>query len=217
MTDERVIKLQPTQRDPARVMIRVGGERARKGRVAATLPRQTVNDLGITIGDPWDADLEQRVEQAAGRDKAYRYACNALGRRGYSSGEMIDRIIKRGHERQLAEAIVERLKQRGYLDDLAYARAVIQSQMLRKPAGPRLLRHKLYQKKVPRPIIDQVLAEHEADEDRDPVADARKLVDAKRRLSSFQKLDPQKQKQRLWGMLARRGFGVDVIRRAIEQ
>jgi len=216
MSDERIVKLQPTQRDPNRLMIRVGTDRSRKGRVAATLPRQTVTDLDLAVGQPWNEAVEARIDEAVDHDKAYRYACNALGRRAYSRGEMADRITRRGHSTSVAASVVEALSERGFLDDLQYARAVVRSELARKPAGPRLLRSKLMKKKLPDTLIQQVLGELSADDDHDPVADARRLVESKRRLSSFQKLEPRKQKQRLWALLARRGFDVDTIRTATE-
>lgn len=217
MSDERIIRLQPTQRDPNRLMIRVGTERSRKGRVAATLPRPTVADLDLAVGQPWNATVEARIADAVDYDKAYRYACNALARRAYSRGEMIDRITRRGHNTTVATSVADALTERGYLDDLQYARAVVRTELARKPAGPRLLRAKLIQKKVPDTLIQQVLTELSGDDEHDPVADARRLVEAKQRLSSFRKLEPRKQKQRLWALLARRGFDVDTIRAAIEQ
>jgi len=175
-----------------------------------------VTELDLAVGQPWNQTVEARIAEAVDYDKAYRYACNALARRPFSAGEMTDRITRRGHSDTAAASVVEALTERGFLDDLQYARAVVRSESSRKPAGSRLLRAKLIQKKVPAPLIQQVLAERTAEDDHDPVADARRLVEAKNRLSSFRKLDPQKQKQRLWALLARRGFEVDTIRSAID-
>lgn len=205
----KVTKLQPTRRDPNRVMIRV------EGKVVATLPRQVIDELGISVDIEWTESIAGRVDVAVDSDKARKYAMNALGRRALSCGELADRIKRRGHSQIVADRVVEELLERGYLDDLAYARAVIRSERARKPAGPALLRAKLFKKRVGRSVIDRAIAK--ADADYDEIGAAKALAERRLRTAAMQKADPETRKRRLWGLLARRGFNVDTIRAAMEQ
>jgi len=202
-----VTKLQPTKRDPARVMIRVAGA------VRATLPRSVVERLGIAVETPWTDALEARVAEAVDRDKAERYAINALGRRALSSGELAERIRRRGHGSAVAEAVVAKMVERRFVDDEAYGRAVIRAERARRPAGPRLLRQKLIHKRLDRSLVDRLIAEIEAEQDH--VAEARRLVESRLRQASVQRLDPVVRRRRLWNQLARRGFAPDAIEAAL--
>jgi len=204
MMNPTVTKLQPTKRDPTRVMIRVGGQ------VAATLPRDVVDELGIVVDSEWTDALAERVALATDVDKARKYAMNALSRRALSSGELADRIKRRGHSATVADRVVEQLRTKGYLDDLAYARAVIRSERSRKPAGAMLLRNKLFKKRVDRKIVDRAIAE--ADDQYNHVEAARELAERRLRSAAMRKADPPTRQRRLWGLLARRGFNVETIK-----
>lgn len=207
VSEPTVTKLQPTKRDPTRVMIRVDGA------VKATLPRPVVETLGIAVGLAWTEAVEARVAEAVDRDKAERYALNALGRRALSGGELAERIRRRGHGAAVAEAVVQAMRDKRFLDDEAYGRAVIRAERARRPAGSRLLRQKLVQKRLDRSLIDRLIAELEAEQD--PVAEARCLVEARLRQPSVQRLDPAARQRRLYAQLARRGFDPDTIRQAM--
>lgn len=208
MRESTVTKLQPTKRDPGRVMIRVDGA------VKATLPREVVDRLGIAVGTRWTEAAAERVAEAVDADKARRYAINALGRRALSAGELADRIRRRGHSSEVAAAVVGEMVDKRFIDDEAYGRSVIRAERSRRPAGPRLLRQKLMQKRLDRSLIDQLIRELEAEQD--PVADARRLVDSRLRAPTFQRLDPAARQRRLWSQLARRGFAPETIRAAME-
>ncbi|MHB1155699.1 MAG: regulatory protein RecX [Phycisphaerales bacterium] len=202
-----ITALRPTQRDPTRVMIRVGGK------VVATLPRKVVDDLHIAVGVAWTESLAASVAQAVDEDKAYRYALNALARRAMSTGDMRDRIKRRGHDDAAAMRVVERLVERGWLNDEQFGRAYIEQLRSQKPAGPRLLAFKLRQKKVEAKLIARLLGEGDASHDDLP--GARRLAEQRLRGSTLRRCDPATRKRRLWGALARRGFTPDVIMRVL--
>ena len=142
------------------------------------------------------------------------------------------RLRKKGHSPEQIEAAIARLRRMGYVDDRDFARFWVSNRMTFSPRGPRLLRSELFQKGVPREIIDEVLAEHEeAQEERvqqseevaaeyelfgedEPVAGtdlANALALARKRVRSYGSLDPQVARRRLSGFLARRGYGWDTI------
>ena len=109
--------------------------------------------------------------------------------------------------------VMKKLGELGVVDDENTGRALIREIQSRKPAGPRLLRVKLMQKGLDRALVDRLLAELSPSTD-ESVEGAREL--AKKKLRSMTRLDAMTKKRRIYGMLARRGFGPDVISQALE-
>ncbi|HCT45618.1 MAG TPA: hypothetical protein DF699_10440, partial [Phycisphaerales bacterium] len=118
------------------------------------------------------------------------------------------------YEADAIEWAIERLTELRVLNDEEYARMVVRSQLSRKPAGRRLLSGKLREKGIEQSIIDLVL--DEALEERDPLADARKLAQQAAR-SISDRHAPEVRVRRITGRLARRGFDFDVIRRVVDE
>ncbi len=203
----RVTALTPTKRDPSRISIKVDGK------YVGTVSDSQVIELGIAVGTDWHDELADRVVGAAAFSKALNQAMNSLGRRMLSTEQVRRKLRDKGHEPNVIARVIERLTEVGLLDDEAFGRALVNDQMKRKPAGPALLKSKLYEKGVERSLIDRLVAE--ACEQADLVDDAVRLAVSK--LRSMARLDDATRKRRLWGALARRGFDADTIRQAVEQ
>lgn len=196
-----ITAIRPTQRDPGRMTIRLGGK------VVATLPMRKIEELGLHVGQVWDEALAQRVRQAGVFDKALRQAMNRLNRRAMSRRDLGRKLGDLGHEAPVCEAVLDHLTERGFLDDEAYARALIDATLRQKPAGPQLLRQKLYQKGIGRSLIEKLVGEATDGQDLAPGA-----VDlARKKLRSLKRVDIATRKRRLYGLLARRGFNPDTI------
>jgi len=198
---ELITAIKPTQRNPKRVTIRIGRK------VVATLPMSKVEDLGLAVGQTWDDALAQRVAQAGVYDKALRQAMNRLNRRAMSRRDLDKKLQGLEYEQPVREQVLDRLTEMKFLDDEAYARALIDATLRRKPAGPQLLRQKLYQKGIDRSLIEKLVGE--ATDAQDLAPDAADL--ARKKLRSMQRLDIETRKRRLYGLLARRGFNPDTI------
>ena len=175
----------------------------------ARLSPEAVERLGLRAGAAWDAEAEQRVRDAGSQDNAMRYAVRLLRKRPLGSGEMLERLRRRGFDAAAAEWVVRRLTEQRILDDAAYGRLVVESELARKPAGRGLLVRKLARKRLGRDLIAQVV--QEAVRRSDPIVDARHLVEQKLRNPSMRRCPAVIRKQRLWGLLARRGFDQEVI------
>jgi regulatory protein len=204
---QRITAIKPTSHDAQRFTVRAGGE------VVATLAESSVRALGLWVGMAWTGDLAERVRAAALNDKVRRDAMRLLNRRPLGRGMLIERLIGRGYPRKDIDDVVEDLAWRGLVDDQAFARLVIRAELGRKPAGRRLLRHKLMQKKLAPELIDRLLDEELGE--RDPVSEARALAERRMATAAMQRLDPRKRQQRLWNLLARRGFELETIRDAM--
>jgi regulatory protein len=222
-----ILAIRPTQRDPNRATVRVGSPKLtakgtpRKGRVVVTLNRSAIETLGLRVGDVWDQRLAETLTTAGQEDQAFRAAARRLARRAMSAGMVRQKLRELGHELAAIESAMRRLDRLALLDDAAFGRALIREITRGKPAGDRLLFQKLRSKDLEPALIDQLLAEHRQQREEaaeqtgeDPDADA--VAFAIRRAASLQRLEPDVRRRRLYAQLARRGFGVDTIRKAME-
>lgn len=203
----RITALKPTKRDPDRVSVHVDG------RAAATLHVRSVSELGLTVGQSCDAALLARLQQAAGVDKAVQQSLRRLSSRMLSRGQLDRKLRELGHDEAARAGAIERLERVGLLDDRAYAEALVRQLKRRRPAGPRLLRQKLYEKQIDPKLIDAVLAA-----ERDAGGDAAAALElARTRLRQLGRLDPPARKRRVYALLARRGFEADAIDDALSR
>lgn len=203
---QQITAIAPTARHPQRSTVRVGRK------VVATLPTARIESLGLHIGQTWDAALANRVAEAVEDDKAMRKAMNRLNRRAMSRRELDRKLGKLEFAEPTRQRVLDRLAELGYLDDEAFGRALIRETQRGKPAGPRLLQQKLFQKGLDRALIERLIAETR--DEADPTEQAIAL--ARQRLRQMQRLDAPTRTRRLYGLLARRGFEAETIREAME-
>ncbi len=91
-------------------------------------------------------------------DVVKEHALGLLGRRGYSRGELAQRLASRGYDRGTIDILVERLAACGLLDDEAYAREVARTILRRKPASAELIEQKLIVRRIPLELARRVAA-----------------------------------------------------------
>lgn len=192
--------------DPARVSIRVN--RQRVGRILI----ETKAHHQLEVGSVWDEALDTALRVELDRGNAYRAAIRILTKRAKSSGELQRKLREYHYEPDAIDWCVERLTELRVLNDEEYARMVVRSQLSRKPAGRRLLSGKLREKGIDSHLIERIL--DEMLEDRDTIADARKLAQQAARTIS-DRHDREVRKRRITARLARRGFDFDVIKRVV--
>ncbi len=146
------------------------------------------------------ADLFQRCLNAAFRLLSYRPR---------SQAELRQRLQQRGFDGDNVAAVLARLKERGLVDDLAFAQFWKDNRQSFRPRSQWLTRLELRQKGVPEEIIDRVAAQVD-DED----CAYRAAVSKARRLSTA---DYEGFSRRLGEHLKRRGFGYGVIKPTVER
>jgi len=203
-----ITSLHPCKDDPARVTLFVN--RRRLGRILL----DTKADHQLKIDTPWTQDLADALNDELAQGNAYRAGIRILTKRAKSAKELARKLKEYGYEPNAIAWTVERLTELQVLDDENYARMVVRAQLARKPAGRRLLSGKLYEKGIDSSLIDLVL--DEALEERDTMADARKLAQSAAR-SISDRHEPDVRKRRITARLARRGFDFDVIRKAVDE
>jgi regulatory protein len=201
----RVTALRPTKRDPDRIAIDLDGS------FAFALPATLVGDERIEVGDLLDVDRVTALLAADQASRATEAALVFLSYRPRSEKEVRDRLRRGGYEPDAIEHAIGRLHEWRYLDDADFARRWVENRTAHRPRGKRLLqqelRHKGIDGEIARDAID--------DADLDETGAAEAL--ARRRLPSYAGDEPTAIRRRLGAYLARRGYGYDVIRIALDR
>lgn len=139
-------------------------------------------------------------------------AVDALARRAFARVELGRHLVRKGFTEEVVAVALDRLAERGYLDDLAYARGFVHSRMTGRAYGPRRVRTELARRGVMPTLVEQVLAERAADAESAPEDGA--LVAGRRRMGALRGVASDVARRRLVGWLVRRGFGMGESMRA---
>jgi SOS response regulatory protein OraA/RecX len=130
--------------------------------------------------------------------------------------EVVDRLLARGFDPNAVEHAVERLRRVSLLDDRAFVRSFLRTEIPRRPQGRRLLAAKLRRRGVPAPLLEEMdtllhddpdLAERSLDTEEGRARAA--VLELERRYSSHEARD---RARRIAGTLVRRGFDWSVVR-----
>ena len=158
-----------------------------------------------------DPDAAPVTDPEATREAALKL----LERTRRTRSELARRLRDKGFAATAIDEVLDRLERVGLVDDTEYARAWLAGRWGRRPTGWTRLRQDLRGRGVSDEAIDAARAQIEQREGgaADEVETARRVVEqASRRYAS---LEPRVRQQRLYALLARRGFDGDTIRRAL--
>lgn len=147
-------------------------------------------------------------------DFYYKKALKYLGIRSRSEKEIRDYFKKKHIDPQMVDLVTHKLRQQKFINDEEFARMWIRSRTEFKPKGERLIRLELQQKGISKDIIDKAF-EPEDDEGRDELLLAKDILERKRK--KFEPMEKQERFNKAGSLLARRGFNLDEIKKAIEE
>lgn len=162
-------------------------------------------------GDEVDIEAwENRLAPLQFND-AWESALSSLDRSARTEKELRASLKRRGYVAPVIDAVAERLKETGLIDDARYAErmAELQSQ---KPVGLYAFKRKLMSKGIAEDDAAEALAAFDEDQQRDACLEA-----ARRLFRKYEALPPRESRAKLSQALARRGFGWDAIESAVEQ
>ncbi|WP_235502332.1 regulatory protein RecX [Angustibacter sp. Root456] len=129
-----------------------------------------------------------------------------------SRAQLAEKLAERGADEAVAERVLDRFEEVGLVDDTAFAEGWVRSRQATRGLSRRALAHELRSKgiddELARATLDQV-------DDESEVELARGLV--ARRLASVRGLPPEKQVNRLVGMLARKGYSSGLAFRVVRE
>ena len=132
-------------------------------------------------------------------EKAKECAFWYINKRRYTKKELINKLIQREYDREIAEEAVEYLEELDYINDADYARRYIHDAVRIKKHGLIRIKNDLYQKGIDRNVIDEVLV----DIDVDSANVINELIQLK---ANNLDLTDEKQFNKLVAFLVRRGF-----------
>ena len=196
----------PSPDQPGHVVLLVDGA------PFATIPAKEAETLGLREGaSPAEADASRPID--ASTRTTYERALSLLSFRDRSVKELQKRLLEKGEAADRIAPTIERLQQSGLLDDSRFATERARAGLVGKARSRRQIEHDLAQRGVTREVasaaIQQVLADEGTSELEVAVRAARKKA------KTLERLDPQAQRQKLYGFLARQGYTPDLVRRAM--
>ena len=200
-----VTRIAPRRRDHGRFAVDIDG------RGGLVLAEEVLVRSGIQVGDTLDAAAIARLLETDEIARATDAAIVFLAYRPRSEREVRDRLRRGSFSAETIEAVVARLHEWRYLDDADFARRWVENRASQRPRGRRLLQQELRQKGIDAETAREVIDDAELDE----TTAATEL--ARRRLPAYAGDDPAAVRRRLSAYLARRGYGYDVIRTALER
>lgn len=142
------------------------------------------------------------------RGNALKYAFRLLGYRDRSEKEMYEKLIRKGFSEKVALEAVGYLNDKGFIDDRRFAEILRKDAVERKHLGKRGTRSYLMNKGIAVDIAEDILGD-----DGDYLDAAKSFVEKK--LRNMKVYDEETIKRRLWGMLSRRGFSYDTIKKVL--
>ena len=142
--------------------------------------------------------------------KTMQQALRYLERRARTEQELRKKLRGKQLPPQAIEAVLVKLKDLGYVNDQKYALDFQRSRDDYKPTGKQRLKVELYQKGVPKDVIETVQTDKEKEF-------SLALRAAETRLRQYAGLDKEVFYRRMSGFLARRGFDYGTIKQVIDK
>ena len=149
-------------------------------------------------------ELERKDRIKQGLDTALRF----LGYRPRSESEIRDRLQQRGYTGEIVDAIINKLKEQGLVDDTAFARFWIENRESFSPRSRYFTRRELRRKGVEEDIIEEVVSVID-----DSQSAYRTALRGSRHINT---VDYGDFRNRLGSYLQRRGFNYETINKTIE-
>ncbi|HHX25025.1 MAG: recombinase RecX [Clostridiales bacterium] len=166
----------------------------------------------LTAGKELSIDYIEEVILAEEQSKANNYALKLLGYRARSEHEIRSRLDQKGYESIIIEETVRFLKKNNYIDDYAFAKALVNDELNLKKSGEGLIKQKLLQKGISKEIIQSVLKELLDEEE--SLAACIKLAEKKLN-TSYRDDAPMDKMRKVAAFLQRRGYPYSMIKKAV--
>lgn len=179
------------------------------GSFAFGLDFKLVDEYNLKVGNAFDPDLQKELEDRDRTELAYNGLLNYIAYRERCESEVNDWLFRKGFA-DLRSELIQRLKDKNYLNDERFTSLFVRDRVKLKQWGPTRLRQELMKKRIHRDTIEQAI--ENISEEVDFNAMAADL--AARKLKSM--AEPTlKDKKRIWTFLQRRGYDAGSIQFAL--
>jgi len=170
------------------------------------LYRQTVEDFGLYPGKELEEAEFNRLQAAAALMSAKMRAVRIISASSVSKGDLQQRLIEKGENKQDAQKAVAWLAEMDLLDDRKTAEQVVQT-CIAKGYGRSRAKQALFEKRIPKEYWDEVLENY-------PDQTDKILAFLQKRLKEEWS---EKDLRKATDALLRRGHSYQQIRRALEE
>lgn len=222
--DPVITRLEPLR--PRGLRVRIGLEPPRTDDAPALeVALEAVERLGLGVGDSLSPERLRALREADADVRVRDAALNLLSHRARTRTELRRRLRRKDFEPHRVEACLDRLEERGLLDDAEVAASFVRDRLRLKPRGRARLRSELRGKGVARQVadevVDRVLDEEEVTEEDLARRVARRWVERQSRetlaaLVGDDRGESRRVRRRLYGYLGRRGFRGRPLSRAMD-
>jgi regulatory protein len=143
---------------------------------------------------------------------ARRVVLDALSRSARTRGQLSELLARKGVPEEVGDTVLDRFAELGLVDDAAYAEAFARSRHEHKGLGSRAIAFELKRRSVPDEVVQQAVSMLDVDQEQET---ASRL--ARERQARMASLPREVQTRRLAGFLARKGYGGQVVGRAVRE
>ena len=185
------------------------------GRSFAVVSLDIVERLDLGVGAALSPEKERALLEEAEALATYDRALNLLAVQARSSRDLRRRLLQKGEPGPHVEKAIERLTAVGLLDDAQFARQLARSKAVGQGASKRRVQQEMFKRGVARDVADDAITEVFEEEQVDEAENAESA--ARKKLRTLGGLDDETRRRRLYGFLARRGYGPDAIRTTLEK
>ena len=157
---------------------------------------------------PTDESESVITDPAKARERTMNRAVKLLAAKPRSVGELRERLLEKAWtNREIVDAVIEKLGEYKYLDDNQYAKDLALSKLRQQPQGKRRLKQSLSQKKLDKETVDEAIA---TAFEKIPESD---LIDRaiEKQIRLKGKPVTREEVKKFYDHLLRRGFSYDLI------
>lgn len=158
-----------------------------------------------TIGDDADDETARQTRKTSG------LAIRQLARRGMSRWELEQLLTKREIDPEVFGPELDRLETLGVVDDASLAASLAFTQHSRKGLGRTAIEQELKRRHIDPELIEAALADIGEDDELERATEL-----AVKRIGQLSAYDDETVRRRLHGFLARKGYGSDIVRQAMD-
>ena len=156
--------------------------------------------IGDSITNEQIDEYKNKYEYSKARDRAI----NFVSYKKRTVKEVRFKLDRYGYNDEIIDMVIEKLNELNYLDDSDYTKSFIKEKTKLKPCGKMLLKYELKNKGISEKIIETNLIELDIDE-------YKIALDLAERKCRNIKVFEQKEKQKIYSFLQRRGFSNSII------
>lgn len=164
---------------------------------------------GSIVDDQYLAELEEQENVHQG----YHSALSLLNYRLRSTAELQKRLTEKGFNSATIESVLQKLEEKQFLDDAAFAKAFINDKIRSRFLGPIALRRELFPHKLDKELVEKLLQQAYTET---PAGELVERLLEKRKITAGQKLT-KKERNRLLSYLQRRGHNWGIIKNVLKK